>query len=240
MSSTSIVGRHQRVLRMLDRIRAGEPLNADDLARQWSISKRTVFRDLDLLRDAGVLVHFDERAACYRVMSPDDVTEAPSFEAEELTVLVAAVRFSMLQRLPAYREGLRRATSKLLSRAPFRVCQSVSRLTRACVVGDADDPNPIETGQVIKQILQAIRQRRTLQVAIASPHGEVLQTRLSPYQMIATPNAWEVVGRSTHHRAVRVFNPRDFARAEMTDHAFAIPRGYYRDSAILSDANKVN
>lgn len=224
MRSKAVIGRQQRVLRILERLRAGDTVRPGDLAQQWQVSRRTVFRDLDLLRDAGIPVQFDQKKSSYCVAS--DVADTPPLGLDELTVLVAAVHFSILQHLPTFHERLDRTLAKLLSRSPYQVRQSVSRLTRACVVGTFEDGGRVNVGHMVTRILEAIGQRRELQVAIVSRRDEVVHTRFSPYQMIAAPDAWHVVGRSTFHHAIRIFDPRQFIRAEMTDHTFAIPREY--------------
>lgn len=227
----NVIGRHQRVLRILNRLKAGDTVNARDLARQWQVSRRTVYRDLGLLRDAGVPIHFDQQESCYRVAGEGVVDDTPLLGSDELAVLVAAVHFSLLQRLPMFQDQLERTTSKLVSGSPFQVRQSVSRLTRACAVGPSAGEDAAAIGQAVTRVLQAIGERRALKVVIASERTNsectnVVRTRLSPYQMIATADTWQVVGRSSYHRAIRVFDPRRFVRVEITDHVFSMPRQY--------------
>jgi len=45
-------------------------------------------------------------------------------------------------------------------------------------------------------------------------------------QHIVNINAWQVTGRSSHHNAVKTFDPRQIAQADITDEVYAIPRGY--------------
>jgi predicted DNA-binding transcriptional regulator YafY len=227
VSATTVLGRHVRVLQILRHLQSGSSFNVQELAGRLDVCRRTVFRDLSLLRDAGIKLFFDDELECYRLAPHDDLLVTPELDADELTTLVTAVHLSMLQGIPSCRDMLRRTTNKLLALSPFHVRHSVTCLAGSCVVDTpADDYSP-RTIRVVHQVLQALRQRRTLQVRLCTSHPEgPLDTNLATYQVLVNINAWQVTGRSSHHGAVRTFDPRHVAQADITDEIYAIPRGY--------------
>ena len=66
-SGKSAVQRQARVLRMLNCLQSGPNFNAAELAERLKVSRRTVYRDLKMIRDAGVPVHFDAEHSAYRL-----------------------------------------------------------------------------------------------------------------------------------------------------------------------------
>jgi predicted DNA-binding transcriptional regulator YafY len=215
------------VLRILRQLQTGSGLNAAELADQLDVCRRTVFRDLGLLRDAGIAFYFDATTRCYRLAQRDDLLVAPELDVDELTTLIAAVRLSMLQGVPNCRSVLRQTTNKLLAQSPFPVRHGVTLLAGSCFIDTPADCYTPHTTRVLHQVLQALRQRKWLHLHLSGSHPEApLQTRLAIYQLLVDARAWHVTGRSSYHRDVRTFDVRDIAQAELGDEAYAIPRIY--------------
>ena len=227
MSTSSVLGRHARILQILRHLQSGCGCNPAQLAGRLDVCRRTIFRDLHLLRDAGVELIYDEAQASYRLAPHGDMLVTPELDPDELTTLVTAVHLSMLQGIPACRDVLRQTTNKLLALSPFHVRHDVTRLAGSCSADTPSDDYSPRMTRVVHQILQALRQRRSLQIRLCDSHPEgPLCTRLATYQVLVTAHAWQATGRSSHHRAVRTFDPREIAQAELTDEVYAIPHGY--------------
>ena len=219
------------MLQILGQLQSGNGLNADQLAGQLDVCRRTIFRDLNMMREAGIGLYFDGDTDCYRLAPRNDLVVAPTLEHEELTTLIAAVHLSVLRSLPECRDVLRRSTSKLLARSPRHVQHHVTRLTNSCTVRSAIDHYSSRATRFVHLILQAITQRRMLRITLVDTDGgREIETRFAPYQMIAAADTWQVIGRSSHHRGVRTFDPRNMKRSEMTDDIYAIPRHFQSPS----------
>jgi predicted DNA-binding transcriptional regulator YafY len=222
-----VARRQSRVLQILRHLQSGNGCTVDELAGRMDVCRRTIFRDLHLLRDAGVDVIFDEAEEQYRLAPRDDLLRAPELAAHELSTLVAAVHLSLLQGIPGCRDQLRQVTNKLLAVSPSQVRHCVARLAASCTVGASGDNFPTQASQAVHQVLLALQDRRTLQIQLSTTGVEgPLCTRFATYQVRATPTAWQITGRSTHHRAVCTLDPRDMLQVEITDEVYAIPREY--------------
>lgn len=227
MSPSNVLRRHARVLKILRHLQSGNGCSASELAHHLDVSRRTIFRDLHLLRDAGVDIVFNGDEDRYRLAHRDDLVRAPQLEAQELSTLVTAVHLSWLQGIPGCRDQLRQVTNKLLALSPSQVRHCVARLAGSCAVAASGDSLPPQASQAVHQVLLALQERRTVQVQLASRAAEgPLQTRFATYQVRATPAAWQITGRSTHHGAVCTLDPRDMLRVDITDEVYAIPREY--------------
>src|SRR3954465_6812242 len=59
--------RLRRLLRLVALLQAGRGYNANALALECEVSRRTIFRDLEVLRQAGVPVDFNDQEVSYRI-----------------------------------------------------------------------------------------------------------------------------------------------------------------------------
>lgn len=69
MPAASFLRRHSRLLRMAELIDADSTTEPDDIARKLGIGRRTLYRDLDLLRRAGIRLVFCREENRYRLDS---------------------------------------------------------------------------------------------------------------------------------------------------------------------------
>ena len=86
--------RLKRIIRLLGLLQGGRPHNADSLADACGVTRRTIFRDLDLLRAADVPVELDDVRKVYSI--PSQYFFAPNQfcleEAAAVTLLCHAAR----------------------------------------------------------------------------------------------------------------------------------------------------
>ncbi len=230
MSPPTVLARHARVLRILRHLQTGNGANAAELANQLAVCRRTIFRDLELLRDAGVALRFDAATRCYRLAPRTDLLVAPELDGDELAILIAAIRLSMLQGVPHCRAVLRQTINKLLAQSPCPVRHGVALLAGSCVIQTPADRYTPQATHVLHLVLQALRQRKRLHLHLGGAHPEApLQTRLAIYQIQVDAQAWKVTGHSSYHQDVQTYDIRDIARTELADEVYAIPRGYRAD-----------
>src|SRR5262245_13782881 len=84
-NSEAIVGRHARAIRIMTCLQAGPAFNARELADRMSVSRRTIYRDLNLIREAGIGVEFDNQYAGYKVAPPaNGALTPPAFSDRDL------------------------------------------------------------------------------------------------------------------------------------------------------------
>jgi predicted DNA-binding transcriptional regulator YafY len=227
MSPAIAPTRHARLLQIFQHLQTGNGFNATELATQLDVCRRTIFRDLSILKQAGVELFYDDCLDSYRLDPRTHLCVAPALSQQELTTLIAAVELSALRQMPDCHQVLRQSVNKLLASAPRQLQHQVTRVVKACSTGTEDRPADPHPGHVVYQVLAAISQRKILRIRMFDPHNEtVIETRFAPYQLIARADSWQIVGRSSRHRGVRAVEPSLVQRAELTDEIYAIPRRY--------------
>ena len=63
------LSRIHRLLKLISLLQAGRGYNIEGLRPACGVSRRTIFRDLDLLRQSGVPLYFDDQSQQYRIPS---------------------------------------------------------------------------------------------------------------------------------------------------------------------------
>jgi proteasome accessory factor B len=218
--------RIRRLLNLIGLLQAGKGFNVEGLAVECGVSKRTIFRDLDLLRASNVPFLFDEEHQQYR-MAGSVFLPATNFTPEEaLALIVLCHELGDRSGLP-FLHSARSAAMKLESTLPGRLRDQLREI--APVLHIHHEPsNPLEgKRQVYESLVDAIAKRRCVRMRYGSLHDQKeIRTKLSPYRLFFSRRSWYVVGRSSLHRATRTFNLGRVAEIETLDEPYVVPRGF--------------
>jgi proteasome accessory factor B len=207
-------------------LQAGRGYNTDALAQTCGVSRRTVFRDLDLLRLSGIPLLFDEKQQGYRIPGACLLPPTNFTPEEALALLVVCHEFGKDSALP-FLSPARSAAVKLESNLPARLRDQLRDVTAALHI-QPPPTNPL-TGYkpVYDQLLDAAATRRSVRIRYCSLKEEKeIITRLDPYGLFFSRRSWYVAGRSSLHRAKRTFNLGRILKIETLDEHFQVPRGF--------------
>jgi predicted DNA-binding transcriptional regulator YafY len=214
-------------MKLIGMLQVGRGCTAEGLAASCGVTRRTIFRDLDLLREAGVPLVFDSAERHYRI--PGTYYLPPTnFTAEEALALVVLCHEmgGAGGGLPLL-EPARAAAIKLANALPLRLRDEV--LARAEAVHIAPPPsNPLDGCEsVYQQLLAAIATRHCVRIRYHSLNEQSrIQTRLSPYRLLFSRRSWYVIGRSSLHRSVRTFNLGRILELQPLADDYDIPAGF--------------
>jgi hypothetical protein len=105
--------RLERLLKLVSLMESGQPRTGDELAEAFRVCKRTVYRDIKLLRTANVPIAFDYVSGGYRMhrtgafvsadsgaapmtvkMQNGEVCDCPKIKADEIVALLLAVKLA--------------------------------------------------------------------------------------------------------------------------------------------------
>ncbi|MCE5268977.1 MAG: YafY family transcriptional regulator [Planctomycetaceae bacterium] len=215
-----------RLLQLIGLLQAGRGYNADALAQACGVSRRTVFRDVDLLRQSGVPVAFDELQQCYRIPGACLLPPTNFTPEEAMALLVLCHELGDGRGLP-FLGPARSAAVKLESTLPARLRDQLRNVTAAVQI-QPPPSNPLDGCEpVYEQLLAAIANRRSVRIRYDSlKEQKQLVTRLSPYRLFFSRRSWYVVGRSSIHRSKRTFHLGRIMQIEPLDDHFEVPRGF--------------
>ncbi len=216
----------QRLLKIIELLRSGQIINADDLAKSCGVSVRAIYRDLDVLQQSGLELCYDDDRRGYRLLVSRFVRPA-NFTLDEVLALILAGTISRPQSASAgvpFLDGARSAAFKLLNQLPQKLRSDLFPLidTHEIHLGAV---NRLEGSEDFFALLQqAIKSGLQLQTVYGSLFdGKSVKTRLAPYRIFFASRSWYVVGRSSFHRDVRTFNISRFVSMEPTKTRYEIP-----------------
>lgn len=195
------MNRTDRLMAILLELQARGELRAEDLARTFEVSVRTVYRDVEALSESGVPVVATPGKG-YRLMEGYFLPPL-SFTAEEATLLLLGGSFVRDRVDPELRRAADSALRKLAGvLEPDRRAEVERRLQEmlfASMAGAPDDPR-------LGTLREAIRQRRAVRLLYhtyrrAGPEPRVVE----PVRLLHLQDAWYVAGYCRLRRAPRFF-----------------------------------
>jgi len=207
-------------------LQSGNGQNADGLARQCGVSRRTVFRDLDALRNAGVPIAFDPRHDRYSIPIGFYLPPVNFTAAEALSLMALANEMGRSDRLPFY-ESAHAAAVKLEGSLPPALRERLRVMIRAIRI----QPSPVgrmsDKESFYQKLIDARALRRVVQIQYDSKtEWERITTKLRTYQLLFCRHSWYVIGRSSYHTAVRTFNVSRIVSLEMLANRYSVPRRF--------------
>jgi predicted DNA-binding transcriptional regulator YafY len=197
--------RVERLFQLVQTLESGTPHTAEDLSKLLGLSKRTVFRDLALLAQAGVPYRYDHETKRY---SADRAALLPPvmLSRAEALALMLATKFLVAQRALPDASAAVSAGQKLESLMPARVreyCGPLARQTRfridqVCESGVIAEMLPLLQAAAARQFKVHVRYE-------AYSDQRRIETKLSPYCVIYIQRGWYVIAHSGFHKDVRTF-----------------------------------
>ena len=221
------LSRIHRLLKLIGLLQAGKGYNIERLATACRVSRRTIFRDLDLLRQSGVPLHFDQQSQQYRI--PGTYYLPPTnFTPEEALALIVLCH-ELGDRLPFFGPA-HGAAVKLENSLPLRLREQMRRAADAVSIHPPPS-NPLDgRTPVYQQLVEAVSARRCVRICYNSlAERKVILTLLHPYRLLFCQRSWYVIGRSSIHRGTRTFNLGRILSLDLLEDNYRIPRGFSLD-----------
>jgi predicted DNA-binding transcriptional regulator YafY len=207
-------------------LQAGKGQNADSLAKRLGVSRRTIFRDLEVLRVSAIPVLYDEGLNQYSIRSPFSLP-AMHFSADEALALIILCHEAAGRQGIQFLEAAATAALKLESLLPHSLREEMRSKTGRIGVrlhprGKIDHGAPI-----FKRLVDAIARQQIVRIAYHSATDRrVLDLKLSPYQLFFSRHSWYVIGRSSLHREIRTFHVGRIASLDNVGATFHLPLNF--------------
>lgn len=211
---------------LLQRLQSGQGENADGLAEACGVSRRTVFRDIESLREAGVPIEFDAAEQRYRIDAAHFLPPTNLTLEEALSVVLLAGRVGELERDTLFAAAVG-AAEKIQASLPAAMRERLSEVADAI---DLRPPpvNPLsDKGDVYRTLLRASVDRETVRMRYdCRTEFREIETDLDPYHLLFQERSWYVIGHSSRHEEVRTFNIGRVASVDRTGEKFKRPASF--------------
>lgn len=197
-------GRVSRVLQILTALQSGARYGTNDLRKMFNVSKRTLFRDLKDLANAGVPYRYDPDNCIYEVSREFFLPPLGLSLKEARAILLLLYKVRNHLNFPFKKSALS-ATLKIESVLPAETKRFCSAILRNVSVRPEPEIVMGLLDKIFSQLLEAIANRWIVRVQYYSAHEENIETHISPYHLFYGDYAWNVVGKSSLHNGVRAF-----------------------------------
>ncbi|MBL7132930.1 MAG: YafY family transcriptional regulator [Phycisphaerae bacterium] len=217
------VSRIHRLLRLITLLQGGRRYTAADLAGELEVSKRTIFRDLNMLELAGIPYYFDPEKGGYTIRQHFFLPPINLTITEALSMLMLAGRTRGIGRVPLMTHAAR-AAMKVESALPASIRRHVGSVIDRLSVSPGPVARHSGLDATFDDLTGAIIQRRICRVVYISFHErKQITTNLHPLRLAFVGRAWYLIAYSARHKEVRTFKLPRMRKLTVTKRQFAEP-----------------
>lgn len=198
--------RQLRLLHIVDMVKQGNYPNATDFKKKFEVSRSTVMRDIDFLKDRYMVpLDYSKEHNGYFLSDPNYtipsflLTEGELFTLHIILPLMEQYKGTPLE--PVFESIMK----QMLDMLPKDVAVSTS--FNADQVHFISNPQPQIDQEVFFAVLKGIQERRTLDFAYRSiKRQEYIQRKFNPYKILCQRGDWYILGYCHRHQEFRVYN----------------------------------
>jgi len=190
-----------RISSILIYLQSKRYISAEELTKKFNVSKRTIYRDIATLLEAGIPLGFEQSKGYFIVegfhLPPVAITE------EEANALITAEKFILQQGDTSLISNFQTLLVKIKSTLRFRQKENLDFLESR--IGPSMKINSTSSNNLVS-IQQAISNKLVLKIKYQSIHKEELTERLiEPLAVYYTEFAWITIAFCHLRNALREF-----------------------------------
>ncbi len=195
------------------------------LAERFDVNKTTIQRDIDLLREMGIII-VPRGKQGYEMIS-DFFLPTLNLTFEEALSLVTAANFYKATEGKHAIEVLNQAIHKITTNLPNQTNQALNHIVPQIDVSH-QQVSPIDKTESYKKLLyQAIREKTRVTITYDSFSSQKeTHHRLDPYAVLFRKRAWYVIGRSETSKRVLTFRLNRINSLTVTHAGYTIPEDF--------------
>jgi proteasome accessory factor B len=211
--------RIHRLLRLITLLQGRQGYTADDLARELEVSRRTIFRDLNMLEMAHIPYYFDREAGGYRISRHFFLPPVNLTLPETLSVLLLTGRLRGGRNVPLIEHGAR-AAMKFESVLPASLAEGLgSVIDRLHVYLPPNSPHDGE--DAFDELARAVAEHRVCRMQYESFYeGRTIDVEFWPLRLIFRGRGWYLLARTAEEPEPRTYKVVRIGDLEVTERHF--------------------
>ena len=210
---------------MLDLIQSRGRWTTKSIAEEIECSERTVYRDLDVLRFAGI-PYFREGDQQFIRIRPDFKFPVMTLTEDEVLGLSLATAMTKSSGLDISK-GAAPTTMKLMAVSSKETQELIDDALRLVSVLDLKLADHSRHHEAIRTIQLALLQGMQISGLYESPYEpNPIRLKLHPYRLCLIKNAWYVIGRMTNETVPKTFRVARFKTLRMQTELAVVPEDF--------------
>lgn len=211
--------KNRRLFAIMDALRRSrKAVSAASLAHALKVSVRTLYRDMQALKDLGAPI--EGEAGVGYVLRPGFFLPPLMFTREELEALVLGARWVGVQPDKDLTAAAKNALGKIAAAAPSDLRAQIDDIGLWPVFFPSEH-KPVEFLTVVRKAMTA---ERTLALRYADVKERVTDRHVWPVQIGFHENVQTIIGWCLLRKAFRTFRADRIHAAEITDKPYGKPR----------------
>ncbi len=197
---------------------------ATDLAAAVGVSQRTIYRDMDALKDAGVPL----RAVPGQGYTLDDdfLLDPIEWTTDEAAMLLLGSTLAVEHLGGRYRAAAQTARRQLEAHLPEDIIERVGTLRSGLRLVPEETFGGAANEQMLARLRQALLEERVIEFEERRPHQSNRRCTMQPYGLMRQGGNWHLVGRSPDTNRVRSVQLDRMRALTLRDTTFERPDGY--------------
>ncbi len=203
--------------------------SVDDLAEECRVTRRTIFRDLQAIRDAGYPlvseVESDGRTL-YRFMTAFKKMPPVTFSLQELmTLYLCRGQLAFLAGTP-FQDDLEAIFGKLRSSLPPRSVAHLERIAEAAAPRFQGIRDYHGKRELLERLREALLFQYRCLLLYAPPHRTAEEYLFDPYTLLFFSNSLYLGGYAHNRGALRLFLVDRLQEVTVSRERFEVPEGF--------------
>ncbi len=204
----------------------------DELAEECQVHRRTIFRDLQAINDAGyplVREPEDDGRVLYRFMTGFKSIPPITFSLDELmTLYLCRGQLEFLRGTP-FHDDLDAIFGKIRSSLRPSSVAHLERIAEASVPRFQGVRNYSEKKEVLAELRKALLYQYRCQIRYAPPHRDADTYQFDPYTLLFFKDSLYLGGYAHNRKGLRLFLVDRIQAVEVTKERFDVPEEYSVD-----------
>lgn len=204
----------------------------DELVEECGVTRRTIYRDLQAIIDAGyplVNERQDDGHVLYSFISGFSKLPPITFSLEELmTLYLCRGQLDFLQGTP-FQEDLEAIFARIRSNLPPRSVAHLERLSETSAPRFHGFKDYSHQNELLKQLRQALLKQHRCRMLYRPANREPAEYLVDPYTLLFFKNGLYIGGYAHNRESLRLFAVERIERLELQDERFEVPEDYRVD-----------
>jgi len=201
----------------------------DELAEECRVTRRTIFRDLQAIRDAGyplVSERESDGRVLYRFITGFKKIPPITFSLQELmTLYLGRGQLAFLAGTP-FQDDLEAIFTKIRSSLPPRSVAHLERLAAAAAPRFQGLRDYSGKRHLLEKLRDALLFQHRCRLQYAPPHREVEEYLFDPYTLLFFSNSLYLGGYAHNRKALRLFLVDRLQGVEVSKERFEVPEDF--------------
>ncbi len=225
------MNRTDRLLAIVLELQGKGTARAEDLAATFSVTKRTVYRDVQALSEAGVPVAA-EPGVGYSIVEGYFLPPV-NFTNDEAIMLILGADFVSHSFGREYCEAASSASRKIEAVLSKRLRVEVQEQKKSMWFLSMNHQDKGREVEILKNVRRAVIERKTVHFTYYKRYAQAsegpLTREVDPYVLMHISGNWLIGGYDHLRKAPRTFRLSRIERLEVTEKTFIRPKNFLKD-----------